>query len=519
MGTFLAFAAAFTFSDPKALAGWKKLRVESTDFEDWPSGLEAAGLEEPDDLTIAKLLAAVGKKRFAGGKVLVRLEARASGATRGPASGATRGPASGATRGASVTIAGGLDEGDGLLLWAPALVAATRRAGDAGASGRALLSFAEEGTVTAIGLAAGGSELDALEDDAAHAEALASPELAAAFEVYTGGRDTLDDVPVPAPPAPVKGKKAAKVASGRPPAVSPKWKVKWTPLSVPTTVRLYGVTRAPNDRVWIVGEKGTVFAGLVRDDTWRAIDVGTTSDLSRVVAAPDGTIWIAGADGTLLRGDDGGAVWSSKSPIPGSSHAVGGVAAFGDVVVAVDSEGLVHRSEDRGERWSVVPVAPHPKADAAAPRWGLIGLARGAGDSLYAVGYGGIVLVSDDLGRTFHTRVPGPAPALASVACGDGDVWVVGMDRLLRGAEGLEGPLVYAGPKRERDATFSDVSIADGTVWVSHWAMVLRSYDRGETWEKAHDLRSLVANAIVALGKTEAIIVGSRGLAMACRDR
>ncbi len=493
MGTFFALGAAFTFSEPRALAAWKKLRVESTDYEDWPSGLEAAGLEEPDDLTIAKLLSAVEKKRFAGGKLLVRIV------------------------GASVTIAGGLDEGDGVRLWAPALVAAVRRAGDAGASGRALLSFAEEGTVSAIGLAAGGSVLDELDDDAAHAEALASPELAAAFEVYTGGRDTLDDVPVPT--APVKGKKAAKVTSARPPAVSPKWKVTSTPLSVPTAARLYGVTRAPDDRVWIVGENGTVFAGLLRDDTWRAIDVGTTSVLTCVVAAPDGTIWIAGHDGTLRRGDEGGAMWASKSPIPGHSHGITGVVVEGDVVVVVDSEGLVHRSEDRGERWAAVTVAPPLKADPAAPRWGLLSLARGAADTLYAVGFGGIVLAADDLGRTFSTRVPGPEAALARVACGDGEVWAVGMDRLLRGAGGLEGPLVYAGPKRDRDATFSDVSIADGAVWVSHWGGVLRSYDRGETWEKAHEKASLLAYAIAALSKTEAVIVGVRGLAMVCRDR
>src|SRR5512132_1531892 len=53
------------------------------------------------------------------------------------------------------------------------------------------------------------------------------------------------------------------------------------------------------------------------------------------------------------------------------------------------------------------------------------------------------------------------------------------MDRILRGNDAIAGDLAYAGPKLDRDMTYSDVSAAGGAVWVAHRGGVHRTRDGG----------------------------------------
>ena len=176
--------------------------------------------------------------------------------------------------------------------------------------------------------------------------------------------------------------------------------------------------------------------------------------------------------------------------------------AQGDVVVATDQAGAVWRSEDAGKRWTKVFVSTE---------FGLSAITRGGGARLHVVGFGGVVLASDDLGRSFRTRRRGGDAALVAAWAGDGALWAVGMDRILRADDAGGGELVYAGPKRERDMMFTDVDGAEGVVWASHWSGVYRSRNGGETWEIARARDAMLVNGICATSASEAVIVAHRG--------
>ena len=163
--------------------------------------------------------------------------------------------------------------------------------------------------------------------------------------------------------------------------------------------------------------------GLVRtrraDDDWVQHDVPTTERLMNAGANASGLMVAVGAFGALLVSEDAGENWHDRAPnwrdfLRDQAGYSGGEPNLYDVHVssegvisAVGEWGMVIRSEDAGQSWSMLhfgdPEAGQPDAT-------LFGLHVDATGALIAVGQNGTILRSTDDGQSWE-QVPSGSPA------------------------------------------------------------------------------------------------------------
>lgn len=139
---------------------------------------------------------------------------------------------------------------------------------------------------------------------------------------------------------------------------------------------LLGLTRTANGFV-AVGGRGDI---LISADAsqWRQVEVPTRSTLT-AVAAVDANVWAVGHDGVIVHSADGGEHWQMQREDPW--HASSGDAPSDprqgapllDVLFtdakhgfAVGAYSLALRTDDGGEHWQEITVAPQPKDGADA---------------------------------------------------------------------------------------------------------------------------------------------------------
>ena len=110
-------------------------------------------------------------------------------------------------------------------------------------------------------------------------------------------------------------------------------------------------------RALAIGAYGLAFATSDGGRTWspRTI-VDDDAHLNRITRAPDDTLYIAGERGTLLCSRDAGETWQRlESPYDGSFY---GILPLADgVLLAYGLRGHVYRSTDAGETWQQIPLA------------------------------------------------------------------------------------------------------------------------------------------------------------------
>lgn len=138
---------------------------------------------------------------------------------------------------------------------------------------------------------------------------------------------------------------------------------------------LLGVTRV-GERYVAVGAHGDI---LLSDDgaRWRQVEVPVRTTLT-AVAAVDAQVWAVGHDGVIVHSADGGEHWQIQRKDPW--HAPTGEAAgdprqgaplLGVLFIspkqgfAVGAYSLALRTDDGGEHWQTMTVAPIPKDDDA----------------------------------------------------------------------------------------------------------------------------------------------------------
>ncbi|MDR6522316.1 photosystem II stability/assembly factor-like uncharacterized protein [Variovorax paradoxus] len=207
-----------------------------------------------------------------------------------------------------------------------------------------------------------------------------------------------------------------------------------TPVLVPA-VRAAHASRATmlastraGERIVAVGDHGVV---LLSDDGGRnhrqarqvPVDVALTS--VSFIDARQG--WAAGHWGVILHTTDGGETWQVQRSDAAQDRPLFAVHFFDEKQgVAVGLWSLVLRTEDGGEHWQPVELAP-PEGGKRADL-NLFGLFADARGQLFAPGERGMVLRSDDKGRSWKYMKTGYAGSFWSgIAAPSGGLLVAGL--------------------------------------------------------------------------------------------
>lgn len=294
---------------------------------------------------------------------------------------------------------------------------------------------------------------------------------------------------------------------------------------------MLAVARA-GTRLVAVGERGIVLLSDDGGQSWRQATVPVRVALTGVRFVDARRGWAIGHLGTVLRTDDAGATWQRQfdglAVIASlQTQASGGAAADTVATIIADGPdkpflaldftspdegwvlgayGLAFETKDAGKTWRSIGSAwPNPRG------LHLYGVAR-RGAQVLVVGEQGLLMASDDGGRTLEPRVsPYPGTWFGVLALRDGG-WL---------AYGLRGAL-YRGDAGaahwERVATGISASWAaafEDTGGIVHLASqdgdILSSQDGGRTFHKVTSLAGFPISDLQPGNGRDLVAVGLRG--------
>lgn len=165
-----------------------------------------------------------------------------------------------------------------------------------------------------------------------------------------------------------------------------------------------------------VGAYGALLETTDGGKTWHDIadrlDNEDGFHLNAIAAIPGGGVFIVGEMGGMFRSADQGMTWERvESPYEGSLFGVIGSGEPGGVI-AFGLRGHLFRSADFGNSWEQVELN---EVNGGLLESGLADGARLPDGRLAVVGHGGIVLISDDQGRSFDVHARSDRLSLAGV--------------------------------------------------------------------------------------------------------
>lgn len=190
---------------------------------------------------------------------------------------------------------------------------------------------------------------------------------------------------------------------------------------------MLGVYRA-GARIVAVGDHGVILLSDNDGKTYRqAADVPTRATLTSVFFADARNGWAVGHWGVILRTSDGGEHWTMQRSDVTVDRPLFSVCFLNDREGwAVGLWSLMLHTDDGGATWSRVTLpapAGSTKADA-----NLYAMARGAGDSLLIAAERGLILRSEDAGKTWRYEETGVKGSLwAAMALDDNTLLVGGL--------------------------------------------------------------------------------------------
>jgi photosystem II stability/assembly factor-like uncharacterized protein len=291
---------------------------------------------------------------------------------------------------------------------------------------------------------------------------------------------------------------------------------------------LYGVKMVSADRVWMVGNFGSIFTSGDGGKTWETRDGGTKSPLFAVDFADERHGWIVGKASLILHTDDGGATWATQQSPIGREKPLFGVRAIdARTAWAVGDWGAMLVTRDGGATWEdrtfpedlVLNDVSFPD-----PQHG------------YVCGEFGTMLVTADGGGTWEKRNVGADKTLFGVSFSSPLTgWAVGMDGLIvRTTDGGATWTVQRGRASEgsledlgfmdtlKNPGFYQVSVAGryGVV-VGDTGNLLTSSDGGETWTP-HELptreRLVWMRGASVVADNAGFVVGANGFSASVED-
>ena len=265
---------------------------------------------------------------------------------------------------------------------------------------------------------------------------------------------------------------------------------------------------------WLVGTKATLFETLDGGDTWqeKKLDLGEEKVSFTGVSFSGQEGWVTGKPSILLHTSDGGTSWERiplSDKLPGAPY---DIVALGEKSAEMVTDlGAIYKSTDGGKTWKALVE-------------GAVGVARNISRSTD----GKYVAVSAR-GNFYSTWQPGdrewtPHQRTSSRRLqnmgflADGKLWLLARGGQVQISEGEDldswGEAIYP----EFSASWGLLDLAFRTpeeVWVSGGsANLMRSPDKGTTWEKDRELEGIPSNfyKIVFLAPEKGFVLGQDGV-------
>lgn len=204
------------------------------------------------------------------------------------------------------------------------------------------------------------------------------------------------------------------------------------------TAGLSAVWGTAADRLWAVGEKGTILSRSSGSPVWTAMTSPTTSTLTAIWGSGPTQMWAVGGEGTLLSGN--GTRWVALSS--GTTASLNAIAGSGPLDAWAAGSSRLLRWDGAG--WSTFSTTIG----------GLALAVLGPADAWLVSG----TVVRRFDGTTWNTAAVGVSDYFTGVwASGPSDVWLVGSKDFVRydgtsyktvpsGADSLAGPIWGSGP-------------------------------------------------------------------------
>ena len=325
----------------------------------------------------------------------------------------------------------------------------------------------------------------------------------------------------------------------------------WKKLPVSTRYRLLDVFFTGTNTGWVVGDNGCVLHTENGCRTWLPVEMGITSGFRQIWFSPDGRGYLAGYEGVLFFTEDAGLTWK-RMPLPEHISFYGmAVSDEGRRCNLVGSCGMMIESVDSGDSWKILPITTtnflrdiyfNSTGYACAVGYGVIltksadsdswqkspvnpntrlqSVSFGSGGHGIAVGQWGLVLCSEDFGRSWTMMDEHFAPDLLDVAIdhNSGILMGVGADgwTLMIGSGDGERVLSNTGSRNTlKCCAFDQI----GRFWaLGSSPKNANRLTAGKTWERVSLPDEDNINDLTFTGLSNAFIVGDNGLLLASKD-
>ena len=285
---------------------------------------------------------------------------------------------------------------------------------------------------------------------------------------------------------------------------------------------LFAACVAGDNEGWMVGELGRIIRTTDGGKSWVRQDAGTKRPFLTITCLDAKRAWIAGKEGTVYSTADGGDTWTLLKT--GSTRHIFAIAfPNAERGHAVGDFGTMVHTEDGGKTWTTSRVPESVALPESALDTGvepgdvnLYGIAFADADHAWIVGEFGIVMASEDGGRTWHQQHTPVESTLFGVRFTDTTHgFAVGIDStILTTSDGGATWRQVTSPLAQR--SYYDIALHGSNGWiVGDSGTVLKTADGGTTWAIEPLSIKLAANWIrtIALAPSgTGLAVGSEGL-------
>ena len=241
--------------------------------------------------------------------------------------------------------------------------------------------------------------------------------------------------------------------------------------------------------VYVVGENGLIAKSTDNGLTWSKQYFSNKETLNDIIFCNDNVGFIVGNNGTILRTQNAGSSWEQMAS--GTDLNLNAIAAFDlNNIWAVGNSSLIVHSLDMGETW----ITQHLVLDNLSlddikckeNRGYVVG---------YVVGYGGIVLKTEDRGVTWEEQILTEYYTVRSLSFADNRVYALGDDNIIFTDDNIDWYIldgatnignksaIYFHSNNQQGFVASYGYTTGGGCGMGFW--ILETNDGGNIWEQA----------------------------------